>query len=100
MAYAAGFERSTLVRVLPELERVEELWVVAHEDLRKSARIRAAFDFIVDALQKDGDHFRYGKPSLYCQFDMPSLACYPVKSVEKPAISKSKKPNKLSSTTA
>lgn len=100
MAYAAGFERLGLVRVLPELERIEELWVVAHEDLRKSARIRAAFDFIVNALQKDGDHFRYGKPSIYCQFDMPSLTCYPIKSVKKPSASKVKKSTKLSSTAA
>ena len=31
-----------LVRVLPDIERVEDLWLVAHEDLRKSARVRVA----------------------------------------------------------
>ncbi len=53
-----------LVRVLPDLERVEDLWVVAHEDLKKSARVRACFDFIVSALQEDSEHFRSGAPSV------------------------------------
>ncbi|HHI88532.1 MAG TPA: LysR family transcriptional regulator, partial [Hellea balneolensis] len=60
LAFASIHPDLNLVRVLPEIERVEDLWVVAHEDLKKSARVRAAFDFIVDALLKDSDHCRYG----------------------------------------
>jgi len=55
----------SLVRILPDVERVEELWLVAHEDLRKSARVRAAFDFLADALLKDHNHFRYGTDSVF-----------------------------------
>lgn len=65
LAYASRPEELGLVRVLPDLERVEDLWVVAHEDLKKSARVRAAFDFIVDALQKDRPYFRKGEPSVF-----------------------------------
>lgn len=100
MAFAAGFEQNGLVRVLPELERIEDLWVVAHEDLKKSARVRAAFDFIVVALKKDEAHFRYGKPSLYCQFDTPVLQTQSVHSVQTAPFPKQAKPAKLSSSAA
>jgi len=63
-----------LVQVLPDHGRVEDLWVVAHEDLKKSARVRAAFDFIVDALQKDSEHFISGAPSVFVHMTCPSLA--------------------------
>ncbi len=69
LAYASMPEEAGLVRVLPKTERVEDLWVVAHEDLKKSARVRAAFDFIVEALLKDEDHCRRGAPSRYCHVD-------------------------------
>lgn len=65
MAYGGLCGDTELVRILPEVERVEDLWVVAHEDLKKSARVRAAFDFLIDALQKDHDHFRHGTPSVF-----------------------------------
>ncbi len=58
-------DENNIIRVLPEIERVEGLWVVAHEDLKKSARIRAVFDYLITALQKDGDHFKTGAPSVF-----------------------------------
>ncbi|PHS39766.1 MAG: hypothetical protein COA91_05740 [Robiginitomaculum sp.] len=67
LSHAAYPADMGLVKILPDLERVEDLWVVAHEDLKKSARVRAAFDFIVDALLKDSEHFRSGAPSIYIE---------------------------------
>ncbi|MEE9348156.1 MAG: LysR family transcriptional regulator, partial [Robiginitomaculum sp.] len=60
-----GLGGRDVVRVLPEFEQVMDLWVVAHEDLRKSARIRAAFDFLIGALQDDSAHFRFGEQSCF-----------------------------------
>lgn len=57
--------RLPLVRVLPTLEKTLDLWVVAHEDLKKSARVRAAFDYLVTALHKDKAHLRFGKNSVF-----------------------------------
>jgi DNA-binding transcriptional LysR family regulator len=65
LAHASVHEITGLVRVLPDVERVEELWLVAHEDLRKSARVRAAYDYLIDALIKDHNHFRYGTDSVF-----------------------------------
>lgn len=67
VGHAAQAAELGLVRVLPDLTREEDLWVVAHEDLKKSARVRAAFDFIVDALQKDNEHFKTGAPSVFIE---------------------------------
>ncbi len=53
-----------LVRVLPKLEKIIDLWVVAHEDLKKCARVRAAFDYLIDILEKDNSHFRHGTASI------------------------------------
>jgi DNA-binding transcriptional LysR family regulator len=39
-----------LVRVLPELEMRLEIWLVTHPGLRRTARIRAAYDFLADRL--------------------------------------------------
>jgi DNA-binding transcriptional LysR family regulator len=41
---------ATLVRVLPGVEFVREMWVVMHEDLRRMPRIRRLFDALVDGL--------------------------------------------------
>ena len=60
-----GIDDLNLVRVLPDFEVLVDLWVVAHEDLRKSTRIRAAFDYIIEALQLDADHFRHGTASCF-----------------------------------
>jgi len=70
VGHAALAVEMGLVRVLPDLSREEDLWVVAHEDLKKSARVRAAFDFIVDALQQDHAHFRTGAPSVFAEHAM------------------------------
>lgn len=60
-----GIDGRDVVRVLPDFEVVVDLWVVAHEDLKKSARVRATFDYLVQSLQRDSDHFRYGVDSCY-----------------------------------
>ena len=65
LAHCAVKRGDALKRVLPEIERVEDLWLVAHEDLKKSARVRVAFDFIAESLLKDHDHFRYGSESVF-----------------------------------
>lgn len=50
-----------LVRVLPGYNAAEiDLWLVTHEDLRHSARIRAAFDFIAKRALADADLFERG----------------------------------------
>jgi len=54
-----------LVRILPEIAHVEALYLVAHQDLKRSARIRAVFDFLVGAFKKDTDYFSYGSSSHY-----------------------------------
>lgn len=55
-----------LKRILPEVLHQEDLWLVAHEDLRKSRRIRSVFDFLVEAFKKDEDFFLHGKESAFC----------------------------------
>jgi len=40
-----------LVRVLPKLHVPLEIWIVMHEDLRASARVRRVFDHLVTAFQ-------------------------------------------------
>ena len=41
----------TLVRVLPQRELRTEVWLVTHPGLRRSARIRATYDFLAEELQ-------------------------------------------------
>lgn len=62
-----------LKRVLPGQTHHEDLWIVAHEDLTKSVRIRAVFDFLVDALIKDRGHFYSGAASVFS--DPKRLQC-------------------------
>lgn len=51
-----------LVRILPEIEAAEiELWLVTHEDLRHSARIRAVADHIAEAARADQELFALGE---------------------------------------
>ena len=79
-----GLDDRDIIRVLPKFEVVVDLWVVAHEDLRKSARIRAAFDFLVEALHADSGHFRYGEASCIetlCNPDGPFHRHRPLRSV-------------------
>ncbi len=46
-----------LERVLPEEETSLEVWLVTHEGLRRSARIRAVFDFLAGRLAAARDDF-------------------------------------------
>jgi len=73
LALCAVQPQQGLVRVLPDMERTEELWVVAHEDLRKSARVRATFDFLIEALLIDSEHFRHGGLSKYIDVQFPAI---------------------------
>jgi len=65
---AHGTGTSSLIPVLPEITHSEALYLVAHQDLKRSTRIRAVFDFLVSAFKKDADYFTHGKPS---QFPRP-----------------------------
>ncbi len=56
-----------LRRVLPDISQQEDLWLVAHEDLRKSRRIRTVFDYLVEAFKKDAEFFLHGEPSAFCE---------------------------------
>lgn len=47
-----------LVRVLPEVVHQESLFLVAHQDLKRSMRIRAVFDYLVTAFKKDAEFFK------------------------------------------
>ena len=67
-----GLDDTNVVRVLPDFEVCVDLWVVAHEDLKKSTRIRAAFDFLIEALQADSGHFRHGEASCFSGGCSPS----------------------------
>ncbi len=60
------------VRVLPNVSQQEDLYLVAHEDLRRSTRIRAVFDFLVDAFAKDASFFLNGGQSV---FEGAALQC-------------------------
>jgi len=61
-----------VVRVLPNVSQQEDLFLVAHEDLRRSTRIRAVFDFLVDAFSKDASFFLNGGQSV---FEGAALQC-------------------------
>lgn len=46
--------QATLERVLPDdFNHVIEIWLVTHADMRRSARIRAVFDFLTEAIGHD-----------------------------------------------
>jgi len=47
-----------LVRILPEIVHVESLYLVAHQDLKRSMRIRAVFDYLVGAFKEDAAFFK------------------------------------------
>ncbi|WP_371396703.1 LysR family transcriptional regulator [Fretibacter rubidus] len=61
-----------MVRVLPNVSRREDLYLVAHEDLRRSTRIRAVFDYLVEAFAQDADMFLNGGLSV---FDNGNMVC-------------------------
>ena len=67
-----------LVRVMPDLEHTEALYLVAHQDLKRSARIRAVFDYLVEAFRQDSTFFNEGGESVFSpgRFDIaPPSAC-------------------------
>ena len=67
-----------LIRVMPELEHKEALYLVAHQDLKRSARIRAVFDYLGEAFRQDNEFFGRGGESLFSpgRFDIaPPSAC-------------------------
>ncbi len=56
--------RTGLVRVLPDYTAAKmELWLVSHEELRYSARIRAVSDFIAERFEADRNLFEFGTRS-------------------------------------
>lgn len=54
-----------LARVMPEMEHEEALYLVAHQDLKRSARIRAVFDYLGEAFRQDQAFFRNGGESVF-----------------------------------
>ncbi len=68
LAHGAVTDVPNLVAVLPEINHSADLWVVAHEDLRKSKRMRACFDYLVEALRRDEQHLSIGAPSAFPGF--------------------------------
>jgi len=58
-----------LVRILPEVTHFENLYLVAHQDLKRSLRIRAVFDFLVGAFRQDSDFFSgAGESTFECDY--------------------------------
>jgi DNA-binding transcriptional LysR family regulator len=62
---AADARQQHLVRVMPECEHSEGLYLVAHQDLKRSARIRAVFDYLVEAFRQDQKFFTQGGESVF-----------------------------------
>lgn len=58
-------ENDDIRRVLPNVSQQEDIFLVAHEDLRRSARIRAVFDFLVEAFAQDAAFFLNGGRSVF-----------------------------------
>lgn len=57
--------RKDLERILPNITPTEDLYLVAHQDLRRSTRIRAVFDFLVKAFKQDQMYFLQGGVSAF-----------------------------------
>ncbi|MGB3457609.1 MAG: LysR substrate-binding domain-containing protein, partial [Litorimonas sp.] len=62
---AADSRTRHLVRIMPECEHSEALYLVAHQDLKRSARIRAVFDYLVEAFRQDSAFFSEGGESVF-----------------------------------
>lgn len=52
-------------RILPNFGQIEGLYLVAHEDVRRSTRIRAVYDFLADAIKQDAAFFLNGGESIF-----------------------------------
>lgn len=63
-SHRLALQHPNLERILPDFDASLDLWVVAHETVRKSARIRAAYDHIIAAMKKDRAYFEDGAPSM------------------------------------
>jgi len=66
-------QKMNVTRVLPNISRQEDLYLVAHEDLRRSTRIRAVFDYLADAFKQDASFFLNGGESIFA--DGEGLIC-------------------------
>ena len=50
--------------MLPETEIALELWLITHPALRRSARIRAVFDFLAQRFEDARELFRGPRPGI------------------------------------
>lgn len=49
-----GDPDARLTRISPPVDELaSELWLLAHPDLRRTARVRALMEFLVEALEKE-----------------------------------------------
>lgn len=54
-----------LERVLPQHESVQELFLVAHDGVKRSRRHRLVFDHLAESFKRDAAHFRKGDFSVF-----------------------------------
>lgn len=53
-----GESHDELQRLFPDkIYHDQDMWLVTHSDIHRNARIRAMFDFLVEALEEDADRF-------------------------------------------
>lgn len=62
---AASKKSLHLMRVMPDCSHTEALYLVAHQDLKRSVRIRAVFDYLGEAFRQDQTFFREGGESVF-----------------------------------
>jgi DNA-binding transcriptional LysR family regulator len=63
LSFYLGDSDARLVRLRPDpLPARLSLWVLTHADLRRTARIRAFSDFVVDALSRESDLLEGRRP--------------------------------------
>ncbi|MCG8692544.1 MAG: LysR family transcriptional regulator [Minwuiales bacterium] len=59
-----GHRDPNLRPVLPHIDVAnQEIWLVTHPDLKRSARIRAAFDYLADLIARNGEELAGGGPN-------------------------------------
>jgi len=61
LAHVQASGLHAIKRVLPDFEYLQDLWIVAHDDLSRNKRIRLVFDYLIEALQQDQHYFLTGK---------------------------------------
>jgi DNA-binding transcriptional LysR family regulator len=63
LACFLGDERSELVRVWPDqVPTLRSVWLVMHEDLRRTARVRAVAAAVAAAFEQNASFLRHGRP--------------------------------------